>query len=109
MLNLRCVKTAVRIGDDVIEVVDHGSYFINGVLNSQLPTQLGKFYMKKSEEDVCKGKNGDRCDKIINFKVAVFGNDSVQIKVASNMLHVNVLCSDENFQGSVGLMGTCEK
>ena len=57
--------------------------------------------MTKSEEEVCKGKNGDRCYKVVCFEVSLLGKDSVQIKVASNMLHVNVFGSEENFQGSV--------
>jgi len=99
-------NAAVSFGDDAIGVVDDGSYFIYGILKSQLPAQLGKFYITKSEEEVCKGKNEDRSDKVINFEVSLLGKDENQIKVDSNMLLVNVLGSHENFQSSVGLMVT---
>ena len=99
-------NAAVRIGDDVLEVVDDGSHFINGVLNAELPATLGGFAITKNSQEVCKGRDGDRCAEVINFFVSLAGGDAIRIKVASNMLHVDVKGSDENFQGSVGLMGT---
>ena len=99
-------NAAVRIGDDVLEVVDDGSHYINGVLNAELPATTGDFIVTKSVQEVCKGKEGDKCSDVISFVVALVGGDAIRIKVASKMLHVDVKGSDEHFQGSVGLMGT---
>ena len=99
-------NAAVRIGNDVLEVVDDGSHFVNGVISAELPAKLGGFAVTKNVQQVCKGRDGDRCSEVTNFFVSLAGGDAIRIKVASNMLHVDVKGSDENFQGSVGLMGT---
>jgi hypothetical protein len=99
-------NAAVRIGDDVLEVVDDGSHYINGVLNAELPATIGDFIVTKNVQEVCKGKENDRCSDVISFVIALVGGDAIRIKVASKMLHVDVKGSDEQFQGSVGLMGT---
>lgn len=99
-------NAAVRIGDDVLEVVDDGSHYINGVLNAELPATIGDFIVTKNVQEVFKGKENDRCSDVISFVVALVGGDAIRIKVASKMLHVDVKGSDEHFQGSVGLMGT---
>ena len=49
-------NAAIRIGDDVLEVVDDGSHFINGVLNSELGTSslqrtLRKFAKERKATD----------------------------------------------------------
>jgi hypothetical protein len=99
-------NAALRIGDDVLEVASDGSYFINGMNNFDLPKMVGGFAVSKSSEQFCKGKEGDKCSQVITFSVSLVDNDSIRIRVASNMIHVDVKGSDKSFNGSSGLMGT---
>jgi len=99
-------NAAVRVGTDVLEVIDNGNHFVNGVLNSSMPARLGDFVVTKRNEQICRGNDGSKCYEIVDFKVALMERDEIQIKVASNMVHVDVKGSSHNFEGSSGLMGT---
>ena len=91
-------NAALRIGDDVLEVASDGSYFINGMNNVDLPTMVGGFTVSKSSEQVCKGKEGDKCSQVITFSVSLMDNDNIRIRVASNMIHVDVKGSDKSWK-----------
>ena len=99
-------NAAVKIGNDIFEVVENGSHYLNGILNSPLPSRVGGFVVTKIVEPVCKGRDGSNCIDIVDFNLALTGNDAIRIKVASGMVHVDVKGSGKNFVGSSGLMGT---
>ena len=99
-------NAALRIGDDVFEVVSDGSYFLNGVKDAQLPARIGGFVLTKFVGKMCKGNTHNLCSDVTSFNVLLPGNDAVRFKVASDMVHVDVKGSIEGFTGSSGLMGT---
>ena len=100
-------NAALRIGDDVLEVVASGKHFINRVLNSELPALLGGYQVTKRVDEKCMGSGErQRCWYTMIFDVALGHRDHIIIKVASGMVHVNVEGSPENFEGTVGVMGT---
>jgi len=99
-------NAAIGIGPDVLEVVHDGMYFINGLSHVPFPSMIGGFEVTKSVDRICRGDARQLCSNATIFMVRLNGNDAIRIKVASNMLHVDVKGSHENFHGSVGLMGT---
>jgi len=99
-------NAALRIGKDVFEVVNDGTYFLNGVKNAQLPATIGGFAVSKYDGQICKGSNNDICSKVTSFNVELTGKAAIRFKVASAMVHVDVKGTDASFTGSSGLMGT---
>ena len=97
-------NAALRIGDDILEIVDDGSHFLNGKRDTELPERVGGYPITKRVKETCHGTHG--CSYATIFNVALIDKDSVKFTVASNMIHVDVSGSHTNFQGSSGLMGT---
>jgi len=97
-------NAALRIGEDILEIVSDGSHYLNGEKDTELPSRVGGFPITKRVKESCHGTHG--CSYATIFNVALMGQDSIQITVASAMIHVDVAGSDANFQGSAGLMGT---
>jgi len=99
-------NAALRIGKDVFEVANDGSYYLNGEKNALLPATLAGFLLTKYVGEMCKGKNNDKCSEVTSFNVALASKDAIRFKVASNMVHVDVKGTSATFTGSSGLMGT---
>jgi len=100
-------NASVRIGSDVLEVVSTGQHLFNGIEGAQLPLQLSGNPVTKNVEEICRDSNGKKnCSYMMNFDVTLGNKDQIRIKVASNMVHVDVKGTHENFSGSSGLMGT---
>jgi len=78
---------------------------LNGVPNDDLLT-VGGFCISKTSEQVCEGRDLKRCSDVISYIVELIDRSSISIKVASSMIHVDVLESYGTFDGSAGLMGT---
>ena len=97
-------NAALRIGGDVLEIISDGSHFMNGEKDMELPARLGGYPITKRVKESCHGTHG--CSYATIFNVALMGKDTIQLTVASNMIHVDVSGSHENFKGSSGLMGT---
>jgi len=99
-------NAALKIGKDILEVTSGGDHLVNGVLNTELPATVGGFEVSKSITSTCSGKLNKKCADVILFNIVLMGNDEISIKVASNMIHVDVKGSARSFNGSSGLMGT---
>ena len=100
-------NAALRIGNDVLEVVASGKHLINGVLDAQLPATIGGYPVSKRVEENCRGSDDrQRCWYNMLFDINLGNQDHVLIKVASGMVHVNVKGTAKSFEGSVGVMGT---
>jgi len=82
-------NAALRIGSDVFEVISDGSHYLNGVLNDD-PLTVGGFGISKMSERVSQGREPKRCSDVISFIVELIDRNSISIKVASSMIHVNV-------------------
>ena len=99
-------NVALRIQNDILEVVKDGSYLLNGVKNSSLPANIGRFTVTKAWEKVCNRSKSEICADLITFIIHLADDDKIKIKMASNMLHVSITGQAKNFLGSSGLMGT---
>lgn len=100
-------NASVRIGNDVLEVVSTGQHLFNGIEGAQLPLKLSGNPVTKNVEEICRDSNRKtNCSYMMTFDVTLGINDQILIKVASNMVHVDVKGTHENFSGSTGLMGT---
>ena len=98
-------NAALRIGNDVLEVSSNGAHYINGKLG--VPDNLGGFPVTKSVKESCRGSNENRkCWLSLQFDIELDHHDHIFINVASEMVHINVVGSPMNFEGSVGVMGT---
>jgi hypothetical protein len=88
-------NAAIRIGDDIFEVVNDGSHYLNGIANLTLPFNLADQYeVNKVEEDVngnnrvwytIKLDNGDKI-KITSFKLMLSVNVNAKLEDAAGML-----------------------
>lgn len=100
-------NAALKIGDDVLEVMASGQHFLNGVHDAELPAHLGGYEATKTVDEKCVGSGErKRCWYSMLFDVFLGQADHILIKVSSGMVHVNVQGSPKNFEGSVGVMGT---
>jgi len=100
-------NAAVKIGHDVLEVVNDGSHLFNGVRDAPMPTSLGGFDVLKSHEAYCKEEDVEKkCTHVTHIKILLAEKGEIDVKVASRMLHVNFKGSTDHFIGSVGLLGT---
>ena len=98
-------RAALKIGNDILEVASNGAHFINGKLG--VPATLGGFPVTKSIKETCRGSEDRRkCWFSLLFDVVLDNNDHILIKVASEMVHVDVVGNAKSFEGSVGVMGT---
>jgi len=100
-------NAVLRIGEDILEVVADGRHFINSQLDLPLPALLGGYFVSKSVNESCRGRDENRkCWYSMQFNIAIGLDDYIRIKVASEMIHVTVEGKSDTFAGSVGLVGT---
>jgi hypothetical protein len=102
---------ALRIGNDVLEVHNDGSYSFNGQEGAEFPLSLGGFPATRSVKANCiqNGENGEAplgCTSMLTYDVTVGEKEHIQMKVAKDMVHVEVKGRPTKFEGSVGVMGT---
>jgi len=94
-------NAALKIGDDVLEVMASGQHFLNGVHDAELPAHLGGYEATKTVDEKCVGSGErKRCWYSMLFDVFLGQADHILIKVSSRMVHVNVQGSPKNFEGS---------
>jgi len=100
-------NAALRIGNDVLEVIADGRHFINGNIGALLPANIGGYPVNKVVKQTCRGNQQNKmCWNSMIFSVTLGEQDMIQIKVASEMVHVDVIGTPSSVKGSVGLMGT---
>jgi hypothetical protein len=101
---------ALRIGNDVLEVSKDGSHYFNGQKDVEFST-VGGFIATRSVRKNCvqNAENGEKamgCYDMLTYDVTVGSNEHIQMKVAKDMIHVEVKGRPSQFYGSVGVMGT---
>jgi von Willebrand factor type D domain len=92
-------STAMRIGNDILEIVNDNTVIVNGVKNVELPLQLaGEYQVSKTEEVV------DETSRVVYTIELATG----EIKVSNNqnMLRVDVNAYLPGTEGMLGLQGT---
>ena len=98
-------NAALRIGNDILEVVADGTYIINGVKSVALPASIGGKIVTKKEKETCKGPEEHRkCWTSISYEIDLGDEHHFYLKVAADMVHVFVKGFNK-FEGSVGVMG----
>lgn len=100
-------NAALRIGDDTLEVVADGRHFINGHLNAPIPTLIGGYPVINYVKEVCRRVDEHKgCYYYKQYNITLGPEDQIAIRVASDMVHVDVYGSHDKVTGSVGIMGT---
>jgi von Willebrand factor type D domain len=101
-------QAAIRIGSDIIEVQNDGTYYINGQSNVALPTLLASNYsVDYSEERVEDEENSIRSWYHIAAATDAYSADGkIEVTNYKNMLSINVKASLDN---TVGMFGTSSK
>jgi hypothetical protein len=96
-------NAAVRLGNDIFEVKNNGTHYLNGVADIMLPTILTKdFEISYAEERINDGDNSIRSWYTIDL-----GNgDKVQITNYKTMISVNVEVKASDL---VGMLGSSSK
>jgi hypothetical protein len=101
---------ALRIGDDILEVKNDGSFYFNGSAEAVLPPTMGGGFplAKKETNDKCfKIGENSHCSSVLIFSVEIGSHEEkIEIKAMKNMLHIDISGRSDNFEGSAGLMGT---
>jgi hypothetical protein len=91
-------STAIRIGQDILEVSSYGVYRLNGVLGAELPAKLADFNVAYTGQP-----NG----KHHVFYVYLGHQSKIEVKVYEEFVSVSILNgNEERFSDSVGMMGS---
>lgn len=104
-------KVALRIGADVLEVMNNGTYLLNGLLNPDLPAKLSVFDLYKKKFEKClwnKIHSAKPCREYELFTIDLGKGDYIQIS-DEIFMHVDVQGSQRHFEKSTGLLGTYGK
>jgi hypothetical protein len=89
-------SAALRIGEDILEVASQGVYWLNGVLNADLPDALSGFAFSHTQP----------ADKQHVFEVYLGGRERIKIKTYRDFVSVLIEQGQrERFLESSGLMG----
>jgi hypothetical protein len=93
-------SAVLRIGTDVLEVESQGVYYLNGVLNAELPSKFSGFEFLHTKPT----------DKQHVFEVHVGGRERVKLKTYKDFVSVLIEQGlSKHFSKSVGLMGYFRK
>jgi hypothetical protein len=89
-------SAALRIGSDILEVESQGVYYINGVLNADLPDEFSGFAFSHTQPT----------DKQHVFEVHLGGRERVKLKTYKDFVSVLIEQGEnKHFGDSAGLMG----
>jgi hypothetical protein len=94
-------STAMRIGDDIFEIVNDDTVYLNGVKNVDLPLKLaGEYQVSKTEEVFVQNEN--------SRVVYTIELETGEIKISNNqkMLRVDVNAYLPGTEGMLGLQST---
>jgi von Willebrand factor type D domain len=96
-------NAAVRIGSDIFELKNDGSYYVNGVVGAILPTQLvNKYNLHYSEEIVNDGLNSIRAW----YTIELNNGEKIEITNYKSMISINV---GAVLLDTVGMLGSSVK
>jgi von Willebrand factor type D domain len=95
-------NAAVRIGDDVFELNNNGTYYVNGIADAFLPTTLSSnnYKIHYQEEHYNDGENGIRS----LYTIDLGNNDNLLISNYKKMISVNAI--PKNIPDMVGMVGS---
>jgi von Willebrand factor type D domain len=95
-------NAALRIGEDVFELANDGSYFINGNSNVELPFAMSDRYTVTKEVKTFTAANEDKLEQVV---VAVDLNDgqNIVITLFKSMISVQVNAALLGTEGMLGM------
>ena len=92
-------NAAIRVGKDIFEVQNDGSYYLNGVKNAKLPAKMEEKY----EVNMMSGTTENTTETFFNFE---FGNDErITFSLFKSMISVRVDTVLEETEGMLGRQG----
>jgi hypothetical protein len=89
-------SASIRIGTDILEVGSQGVYYLNGVVNAELPDEFSGFAFSHEQPT----------DKQHAFTVHLGGAELIHVKTYKDFVSILIEQGQSNYFGnSVGLMG----
>jgi hypothetical protein len=101
-------NAAVRIGDDIFEVVNDGTHYLNGKQNVDFPLMMAGKYIVTKSVDVFKsvGENGDETASDQEHYTIELGNSQkITISNYRSMISVQVNAFFSDAEGMLGIHG----
>lgn len=99
-------NVALRIGNDIIEMVNDGSHYYNGNKDVELPINLSGQYLVTKGEDMISTFEEDGSSKNVAqqmYTIHLMNEDVIRVSVFRSMITVNVV---GEFEGTHGMLGT---
>lgn len=101
-------NAAIRIGDDTLEVVNDGTFFFNGMQNTDLPVIMSGRFEVTSTQTVVEGstESGEVTKDIDHvFKINLGNDDDITVSIWKTMISVKVNAYLKNAEGMLGNHG----
>jgi von Willebrand factor type D domain len=98
-------NSAIRIGEDVFELSNDGSYYFNGAKDVELPVHLaGRYEVMKSVVQI-EGKDSDNEMFRSRFEIKLDGKESITMTLFRQMISVKVNAILSGTEGMLGMHG----
>jgi von Willebrand factor type D domain len=94
-------NVALRIGDDIFEVENDGTHYLNGIRDVAFPITLAGKYIVTREDSIVEGSEEEHTQ--LFYTIELDDNRSVLVSNFKTMLGVSV---DGEFEGTHGMLGT---
>lgn len=95
-------NAALRIGDDVFELANDGSYYINQVPNVELPfTMAGKYVVTKQADIFDEKRNTTES----SFEIDLSNDESIAVSLFKGMISVRIDAAIGDAEGMLGIHG----
>jgi hypothetical protein len=103
-------SAAIRIGKDILEIVNDGSFFVNGVTNMEIPFMMSeRFNVSKGEQIMQEASENDeeKHDTEITYKIELDGDDDdyITVTIWKTMIAIRVNSYLTNSEGMLGVHG----
>jgi hypothetical protein len=96
-------NTAIKVGDDVFEIVNDDSTYFNGIKNVEFPLTLdGKYIVSKREENIDNKNDKDAAAESMSVYTIELDNGEVKVSNYRNMLTVDVNAALADTEGMLG-------
>lgn len=100
-------NAAVKIGDDIFELENGGTHYLNGASDIFFPTQIaGRYNVSMREENVESNNDEEATSVRTWYTIDLEDGQEIRISNYKKMIGVNV---NENFKDAVGMLGSSSK
>lgn len=101
-------SAALRIGDDIFEFTNDGSYYFNGKKDVELPVMMaGRYTITKSENTIdFQTKSGEvQPERKLFFTIDLGNRENIKMNLFKKMIAVKVGAFLEDTEGMLGIRG----